>query len=616
MSAKAWGVLLLLLASGAFAGCRGKPHSTDSRSADGTSYAVSLVLDTESRRHGMLVVKSKLELEGTWRVEPVRPNEVRVGFVELDRATVVVTGTAASAPQDVGAAILSAPVLLRLNTEGAPAGFGFSDEQGPISRLIYELIVLESAHPRILADKPAPALSWTVESVPSSSGRGAVEYRTDSGNAAHAKIRRVRRSYDELRPIGPSEFEEAKERHELRHAFDLELGMDGRLVRAEGSEQLSVHRSTGAVENRNMTLVLTRIEPQRAEVELPLPLPSGESVRFVEPGRIGTDSATRRLLLEQHATGMSSSRILTLLQEMAVAGFRSDQREIFFRSAARIELSPEVVPDLEATLFAHERHTVVRPYILDLLAAAGTPESQGALVRFLSATESRSSADQLASDWARLTYVHRPSKALGEFVLDLWRRRASEEIKSEAQVSLLLGVGGVAHHSSEHHPGLSLQMKNRLVTQLSAVKSGRSQSVLLRALGNARVALPVSLLRSFAESPMPEVRSAAGLAQRHVLTRESEPVLLQLVSDRTRAVQTMALKAAGDGSMSLKGRDRIAGLVLEGRIHPENYARAFELLSSLPESRLQAVSSYMLEDARTMQYLRPGLLAVLRRTEP
>jgi hypothetical protein len=323
-----------------------------------------------------------------------------------------------------------------------------------------------------------------------------------------------------------------------------------------------------------------------------------------KPGEVQLSNAAERFTLERKAAGLTRVELLEGLS----AGSVPDLNRWLWRATGLLALEPELCVELGRLIETGRFSGHSAELALDLLAGAGTPAAQAALVSALSssAVEQARNRNLLVQ---RLSFIVRPTPGTVAYVGEQYLRTR------DGAVTYALGatVGSLAQAGDT---ALARQWNAQLIGDLRGARSPVEEAHLLGALGNAALNENVAEVTRHVTSDSPEVRAAAGRALGHMNTPESVQALSSLLGDASAVVQREALGALAQFPL---GRDE-AGVVAR-RLHlagirQGNEQRSVSLLAPFVGSCPEAVAALraLAENSTTLPEVRRRIRALLPAT--
>jgi HEAT repeat protein len=230
----------------------------------------------------------------------------------------------------------------------------------------------------------------------------------------------------------------------------------------------------------------------------------------------------------------------------------------FRRASAVVQLEPARCAQLASLVELPSMSANARGLVLDLLAAAGTPEAQAALRAALSSRTVREDAAGFIAHVQRLSLVAKPdaetlSFARGEY------ERARADRDPERRIAATYALGAVIGRRAGGDAEGARREAERLRTELRRADKPEERRVLLRALGNAALPKDAATVRSYLSDDDPEVRAAAASALGAQEGPEQVDGVIEMLGDAEPIVQAAALSALAEHELTAAQLARVAG---------------------------------------------------------
>jgi hypothetical protein len=304
-------------------------------------------------------------------------------------------------------------------------------------------------------------------------------------------------------------------------------------------------------------------------------------------------AATPRELLERRTAGLTTEQLVEGVRAWAQTGPGPAHNEWLWRSVALLQLDPAQVPRLQALFAEPELAPDSRALVLDLLASAGEPAAQAALLSLLSSEEGRALG---ALGVARVGLVTRPTSQTTQWMSQHWASASGEERLASAMV-----LGAVARNLTRGgSAGEASSVIGQLGSALAGAQGSLEKQALLRALGNASAPSVLPAVLPYAMDSDPAVRAACATALRNLQAPQTEAALLGLARDASATVQREAFRTLGGYRLEDRHVQALREAVVAGAVGPEVLEELLNLSSA--QARLPGV--------------RPLLEAVLARPAP
>jgi HEAT repeat protein len=231
---------------------------------------------------------------------------------------------------------------------------------------------------------------------------------------------------------------------------------------------------------------------------------------------------------------------------------------------ALLRLNPK---EAEALGVLFEDETVsddVRMQVLDLLAGAGTFETQVVMRRLLALAIARRNNRQFASFVQRLGIIEHPDGPTLRFLMSVFAESRNEPHDVRAACAYALGASaGNAFLAGD--ADTAVRACDVLRKELLAAASVPEKCALVTALGNAGLPSDANVIMRFTDDSDASVRAASALALRKIGTKETRSKLISMLADRELKVSQSALVALTDHKLGDEELDQLSELVLGGR---------------------------------------------------
>ncbi|NOK19686.1 HEAT repeat domain-containing protein [Corallococcus carmarthensis] len=449
--------------------------------------------------------------------------------------------------------------LLELSGEGTLQAVSFREEDPALFKNTVQSLVGELQV--VLRD----GASWS-EQETTARGIARTEYEKLGEDAEAVRLLKRRAEYVELRGMGQGGTVR------LASRFEADVAREGVLERLAGTETVERLGADGTPSaSSEVRVSLKRGASGRFVVEAPV---DASALQRLAPGVLVVDPKVRAQMLAQQVDGLTAEQLFSLLEAHADGGIMPDHNHFLLQATGLLEQQPELCARLVDFFERPSLQPKGRALVLDLLAGAGTPRAQEALVRALSTKAAREDS-RYGLLLSRLSLVAAPTVDTVRFA-----ERTYAQTQGTAHIAgaYALGATAGALYRQEQTPEARAAV-GRLASDLRAASSPEEQAHLLLGLGNAGVADQVPLIASHATAQSPEVRRASAKALRKIPTPEATQVLLTLASDGAVPVQSSALESLGrrplDEGMLMDLRD----LTLSGGVKAENYHALVSLVA-------------------------------------
>lgn len=354
------------------------------------------------------------------------------------------------------------------------------------------------------------------------------------------------------------------------------VGVDWVAVDDLGHEPLLRSRSSFGLERRGV---------ERGQQLLPLP--GEDAYARVDPFGPPDDEESRRLLAQRYADGITAFDV-EMDVRAAVLGVRPPRGQVV-RAVGRLRGWPETAQEMvELFDFVTERRG--RSMIMDLLASAGTPQSQAVMRELLGREDVRFGPD-FGVLVQRMAFIPDPEPETGRFLVETYARSRTE-IEREA---MAYPLGSVARSVESEEPLVAEAMVQVLREQLETASTRTSRIGALAGLGNAGRAVDLEQILAYTADDDAGVRGAAALALRHLTVPQAEERLIEMLADSEHYVADAAQRALRARPESAERAARLAAVGIEGAYHP---------------SVAQDLASVVMEDGAPDEVVQAALMAM------
>lgn len=560
--------MLALLAFAAPLGCdEAPPADTSAARADAAArwrvgevhrYAAAWQVDTDLALAGLVAgaggqVHMQLAGELTLRVLPGPGGRPLIGlaWARLDAATLEVLGGAAWEDREAAARQLVGPeVVCELADDGAVVAAYFRPDAPPLFRHLMSGLLVH-------ADLRLPAHGRALE-VAGGAGVARARYTRDEAGAVrrelidYADVRavpedmlvgaRVEATGEAVTRLGARAVPDAIEaREEVRV-----VGVGDAAERYATRARFTMHR-TGT----------TRFEPGEAPA-------LGLMVRQI-PGEPVDDPEAARQLAARFAGGMTIEVMLaelagTLPDAPARQGFIVETTGLLRAEPDRAEALVPLMIDPATTAHARAR-------IADVLAAAGTPQAQAALLRGLDDAGVRADAERFPRLFERLSFVRAPEPETVAYALRE-HRRAADAPDGVLYRTTLYVLGSLGRGIAAREPALAATAHAELVGRLELPRTGDERLAALAGLGNFASEDDAPRIVGLVGDDDPAVRAQAAVSLRHLGVPTARAALVGLIADAEPTVALRALAAFDGGAVTPAEATAVVDHLEAGRVSP------------------------------------------------
>ncbi|MBU8896826.1 HEAT repeat domain-containing protein [Corallococcus sp. M34] len=401
--------------------------------------------------------------------------------------------------------------------------------------------------------------AWTVEES-TSRGRARTGYtRRGADDAQGAHLEKRRDVYTEVVGLGQG--------GPLRvdSHFLADVSRAGLLERLEGEETVERLGPTGtALAGTTVHLRLVREEGGVAPDAAPSSVVA-EAQQRLPPGRMVVEAQTRENMLAQQVDGLTVEKLDSLLKSFGRGGVMPDHNHFLLQATGLLEQQPALCAHMVDVFRDPAMGSQGRALVLDLLAGAGTPEAQAALVDALRTPEAH--AERYHMMLSRLSLLTEPTVETVRFAQSLYGGTDGDVHIASAYS---LGATAGALYRNAHSPE-ALAAVQRIASDLRDAKAPVDQAHLLLSLGNAGVPETVATVMQYAHADNAEVREAAAKALRKVRGPEVESALMGLAHDAAVPVQATAFESLGRQKLQADALVQLRDLALAGQVNVQNY---------------------------------------------
>lgn len=455
----------------------------------------------------------------------------------------------------VAATFTGREALLDLDADGTLRAVSFQEEDPSLFKNTVQTLAGELQW--VLRD----GATWQVEEL-TSRGTALTEYaRLDEG-ALPARILKRRLAYPEPRGMGTG-----SGAVEVDSRFELTLDADGVLERLSGEERV-LRRPTGGGEPTATSHIQLRLEPGKRDrfVVAHASAAPAAPLQKLAPGELVADTHARERMLEQQVDGLTPERFFELMEKYANGGTFPEHNHFLLQATGLLEQQPELCARLADFFQQSTLKPRGRALVLDLLAGAGTPEAQTALVRALSSPQALAEPGYRML-LSRLSLLTSPTPDTVRFI-ERTHRTARDDTRVATAYALGATAGALYRQKQDAE---SLAAVQQLGAELRAARTPEDKAHLLLALGNAGLEEQVDVIAHYAQDADVQVRRASARALRKIQTPQAMRTLLSMTEDTDAPVQSSALTALGRRDLDDSVLRQLRDLALAGRVPVENH---------------------------------------------
>lgn len=454
---------------------------------------------------------------------------------------------------DADATFAAAEMFVETEPSGRPTLLRSRAHDGGLFDHVMQLLVQE------LSVELGPGDRWTALE-PSPHGVARSAYELSAGSLV-----RTREGFTLLRAAAGLDEEPSvtvESRHEGLLApegwLDTWSGRESLVVRARGAAGEPMVRASTKV---SMRLLAITHEPR--------PLPSLDELpaRTVnEPAQAKTD---RTKVLEARVAGLTEEEAIATLDRLSDFERLPDHERFIWRIVALVELRPAMCDALAALFERSSAGGRTQAIVLDVLANAGTEKAQ-ATMRSLLESRAVAAHDSYPALVQRFSMVDRPTPETGRWIASRFREATRAKDKDRRLASAYT-LGSVADRLRESgHPAEARAHTDELRDAIRHAEDEAMLAYLLTALANTDSADLASWLGGYAKHPSADVRASVAAALDEPPTPEATRILLELVADPDRLVQSQAIRALRNHSLSAANVHLLASYAAAGRFHATN----------------------------------------------
>ncbi|WIG94074.1 HEAT repeat domain-containing protein [Myxococcus sp. SDU36] len=393
-----------------------------------------------------------------------------------------------------------------------------------------------------------------------SRGVARAEYTRLEGDTLPARFLKRRLAYPEPRGLGTGGGDV-----EVDSRFEVTLDASGVLERLVGEERV-LRRPAGGGEPTATAHVQLRLEPGARGRFTVAQAPADVALQRLAPGQLVTDARVQERMLAQQVDGLTPERFFELMEKYANGGTFPEHNHFLLQATGLLEQQPELCARLADFFQQSTLKPRGRALVLDLLAGAGTPDAQAALVRALSSPQALAEPGY-GMLLSRLSLLTSPTPDTVRFI-----ERAHLTARDDTRVATSYALGATAGALyRQQQDGEALAAVQRLESELHTARTPESKAHLLLALGNAGLEAQVDVITRYTQDPDAQVRRASARALRKIQTPQALRSLLTLAEDPQAPVQSSALTALGRRPLDDSALRQLRDLALAGNVPLENH---------------------------------------------
>ncbi|MBL8921568.1 MAG: HEAT repeat domain-containing protein [Myxococcaceae bacterium] len=461
------------------------------------------------------------------------PPRLSLRLVSLDRATMTLFGAPAMEDLDgLRAALIGPTAVLTLFPTGDVKQVAFSEGAPTLFETTAQTLVSELQHPT--RDEAAYTLVETTT-------RGTAEARWLREGST---LLRTRTTYFSLTNFGGVRAADVEA--QSRFEFDA----DG-VLRSLDAEETLVGRApdTGA-----KSRLIVRLTPLSVETRAGLTAPTTTAVAPL--GELKPPRDAREQMLAQRVAGLDRQGLVKGLADFAASAGEGGLGAFMARASGLLLQQPGLCADVVAWAREPNRTAREREFALEVLAAAGSPRAQAAMLELLG--DEASTPPQVQ----RLSLLQTPTVETGRFVEARWKQAVGD-----ARETLGLTLGAVSGQLARAgHPDEAGAMADALATGLRTAPTNRERLGLTFALGNAGLESHLDVVLAQTGDGDPKVRMAALHALRKTPTPAAHLALQAALSDESLEVARTAVTTLGLIPTSPDDRVAVMAAVRAGHV--------------------------------------------------
>ncbi|WP_437973275.1 HEAT repeat domain-containing protein [Sorangium sp. So ce295] len=515
-----------------------------------------------------------------------------LSFTDVLRHRLDVLGTEAfPAREHATTALMGRHARVRVGTDGVSRDVAFEAGAPDVFMNLVQWVVAQSS---VSLGPSATGTSWEAnERGPF--GASVVRYAQDEQDLTRERVRYS--SFDAFSNPGPASLRV----RELRGGSSIRVH-GGAIERVESEERVRVDGPDGASEldgRARFELRLVRVdrgEAAPAGIAFDAPHPAGEPI-------VGAD--TLRELLAQRVDGLTRERLLSDLAQFGNGGVMPAHTRWLWRATGLLEREPTIARDLAKLALEPGATDKARVLIMDLLASAGHEEAQAAM-RAVLASPALARSPLRAPLVQRVSFLEAPTSETADAVWDAFQdgQRQGYADLAYASAHALAAASGAA--SANGDAATANALVARLGREIASAETPEARAALLGSLTNARSPEVLAIAEPYTASEDAALREASAEALRRVDTPEAKDLLITLARDTAVEVQSTALAALRDRTLTATDWRDLAAAMSEGR-----FGSALDgTLLTLATSQAQALPEAL--ELVAQLAARPGTSAAIR----
>ncbi len=253
---------------------------------------------------------------------------------------------------------------------------------------------------------------------------------------------------------------------------------------------------------------------------------------------------------------------------------RKQEGNVWFRRAVGLlRQQPELASDVEKFIVEHEKMPAHVGMAVDLLANAGTSQSQTALEHVIAHTR-ENNVMMAASITQHATLIPNPSPHMVDVIA-----KNMADPNGNVRSASALSVGALSRRLAQNgHGAEAAAHVQSLMSQLNTAQ-GPQASVMVRALGNAALPECRDVIIAKSIDADVSVRRSVASALRDLQHTDSENILLNLMVDPAPSVQRQALVTLSNYELTTAHFELIHRAIMNDSFATGAYGAVLNLLS-------------------------------------